>query len=459
MGERLRWLPRETLDGDELRLEQPDSAAFEAYARRLTVRNVAGMAGLFAFLSFVALLIDPLVFSSRINMPELRAMRLAHLCVLGSGLVAARSRRLRARPLTVLFPMSVLGLLTIGLYFGGQGPLDTPWVHFSYPILSCAVLPVVTLPWRAAYAVSLPTALFAGFAYRAGGLDPIEWRTPILTFTFIVTAAAVLSGEGIYRLVRRGFMAARREHRVSMALAELSRTLDDRIAAQTEELRMLVHRTEQAREDERTRVARELHDELGQELTALRYSLTFTKQRYQKDPSSVHTNLDELESLVQRTAATVRHVVSELRPAALDDLGLRGAAEALIAKVRQGVGLEVTLEAEGELAALSPDVALAAFRILQESLTNVVRHARATSVAVRLVERAGALSIRVSDDGVGLASSKKDGRPRGVGLIGIRERASALSGSARFESNDSGGTTVFVEIPNQVERAAEEQGT
>src|SRR5262249_32306697 len=157
-------------------------------------------------------------------------------------------------------------------------------------------------------------ALLAGFAAARplSASDPMLPAT--LSFLVFVTILAAVAGHLLYVLLRQSFFNARAHTRTSHALKDFNATLEERVREQTRELRMLASHIESAREDERTRISRELHDELGQELAALRYAVTFMKQRYERDPATVRGNLGELESLVQRTTTTTRQIVSQLRP-------------------------------------------------------------------------------------------------------------------------------------------------
>jgi signal transduction histidine kinase len=229
--------------------------------------------------------------------------------------------------------------------------------------------------------------------------------------------------------------------------------LSDRVRQQVSELRRLAAHLERAREEERTHIARELHDELGQELTAMRYTLGLLRKRHERDPSSIGQNLDDFEALLARTTTTARHIVSELRPRILDDLGLVAAVEWLVDKTRERTGLTCELTTSAPTLDVSPNVSVAAFRIVQESLTNVARHARADRVGVGLSVEDQMLQIVVRDNGVGLSPSRRTAGERGMGLLGMTERAEGLGGELTIESSPEAGTTVRVRIPARREEA------
>jgi signal transduction histidine kinase len=220
----------------------------------------------------------------------------------------------------------------------------------------------------------------------------------------------------------------------------------------TRELRLLAGHLDRAAESERQRIARELHDDLGQSVSALRLSLATTLRRHARDPASIGANLDDLDELVGRIADGTRDAVTRLRPRILDDRGLVHAAEWLVRSTARHTGLDVSLDVRGDTAALEPGegevraaspAATAAFRVLQEALNNAVRHAQARRIAVRLEASEGAVLLEVRDDGVGLGA-KRDG---GMGLITMRERARALGGELTVGPGERAGVVVACRLP------------
>ncbi|APR74740.1 Sensory box histidine kinase [Minicystis rosea] len=431
-------------------LEAPDDEAFLAHARALTLRNARLTALGVTVAALVCVVLDRVLFrgSPEIARPLL-AMRLAHAASGALFYLAMRGspspRAIVAAPLAfVAIAAAILGIGT-----GSIGGLAAPWFHFTYVAVVGIVLPMVPLGHRAAYGIALSGSLCAGFAAARplGITDPMV--AAALTFLAFITVAALLAGEAIYRLVRRAFHSGRQRDRAARTLEALNRTLEQRVREQTQELRLLTSHLEGARERERAHVARELHDELGQELTALRYALTFTRQRFERDPGSIRGNLGELDSLLARTATTTRKLITDLRPRILDDLGLDAGVEWLVQRTEERGGLRCRLETSCRSLDVDADISIAAFRILQESLTNVVRHAQASQVDVAVVVHDRELRLRVHDDGVGLPEGPVQRLPGkgGMGLLGIRERVDALGGVLRLDSSPGRGTTVDVRLP------------
>jgi signal transduction histidine kinase len=213
------------------------------------------------------------------------------------------------------------------------------------------------------------------------------------------------------------------------------------------DLRALSERIEQMREQERTRIARELHDELGQLLTGIKldFSATIRRLRELKMHGDVVDRLQSAIGQVDIAIAMVRRIATDLRPAALDhrDLGSAIEDEARRVAARSGLRIRVSNRLSGTIDA---DLATAAFRIFQEALTNAVRHAGATSIAARASTTAGRLALHVHDNGVGL-NEERIGTTGSLGLLGMRERARSVGGELRIRSRPGRGTLVSLLLP------------
>jgi signal transduction histidine kinase len=229
--------------------------------------------------------------------------------------------------------------------------------------------------------------------------------------------------------------------------------LEQRLIAQVqtneENTRYLQHLSTRligAQEEERRTVARELHDEVGQALTAVHVELTLAQRRLQAD--SAHANLlSDAESITRGALETVRDMSQLLHPVILDDLGLPAAIEwqARAFEGRHGIRVDVTQD--GIDKRLPRAVELASYRIVQEALTNVARHARASSCLISLRRVASDLEILVEDDGRGFNVDEDVTARRGLGLVGMRERAALLDGRIAVESGDGSGTKLKVRLP------------
>jgi signal transduction histidine kinase len=222
----------------------------------------------------------------------------------------------------------------------------------------------------------------------------------------------------------------------------------------TEELQRLSARLVSAQEDERRTIARELHDEIGQELTAIKVELSLAQRAIEAAGGSRQI-LDDAQAIADGALNTVRDLSHLLHPSLLDDLGLPATVDWYITGLSRRHGLRIDLVQEGMDIRLSRDVESTAFRIVQEALANVVKHAKASSCYVYLGFHDDVLRVVVQDDGCGfdLASRNRAAGRRGLGLIGIRERAAYLGGTARVESTPGQGTRLTAEVPGRVRTA------
>jgi hypothetical protein len=212
------------------------------------------------------------------------------------------------------------------------------------------------------------------------------------------------------------------------------------------QLRELAEFLRRAREEERSRIARELHDELGQSLTALRIDLNWLRSRGGPLTAAMRERLQAALSLVERTVDAVRRISEDLRPRMLDDLGLAAAIEHHVSQFSQRSGIPCSLTMNREEFEVDSRCATAVFRVVQEALTNVARHADAANVAVRIEETADGIRLSVRDDGRGFA---EQGGGKTFGLIGMRERVAALGGRIEIESVPEQGTAIEAWIPRE----------
>jgi len=205
-----------------------------------------------------------------------------------------------------------------------------------------------------------------------------------------------------------------------------------------------LRRVVSAQELERRRLARELHDETGQALTSILLGLRGLEDVH--DEVALRATVAEVRDLVRSTLQDVRRLAVELRPKALDDFGLVAALERLTENFAEQTGMSVefvpNLPGDGRF---PPEVETALYRLVQESLTNIVKHAHAKSVSILLTQKPGSVSVVVEDDGVGFEPGRATGD--GIGLLGMRERVGLFGGRLILESRPGAGTTVVAEVP------------
>ena len=216
-----------------------------------------------------------------------------------------------------------------------------------------------------------------------------------------------------------------------------------------EQLRQLSAALQRVREEEKARIARELHDELGQALTGLKMDLEEIVAVLPPEQVDAIRRTQAMRGLLDRTVRSVRRIATELRPLMLDDLGLVSTIEWLAHDFSERTGVNIALELPGHDLELEADLATALFRVLQESLTNIARHAAASRVAVKLARSDSEIRLRVEDDGNGIDPARV-GTGRTFGLIGMRERAAMLGGELIVDSKPGAGTSITMIVPDKV---------
>ncbi len=215
-----------------------------------------------------------------------------------------------------------------------------------------------------------------------------------------------------------------------------------------EELRSLSRHLQTVREEEKARIAREVHDELGSTLTALRMDLDWMATRLPPDMAPLREKRSAMVKLVEAAVAATRKIVTDLRPSVLDDLGLAAAVRWQASEFQKHTGVAIEVEAADEDAPIQREVALALFRIFQETLTNVARHAKATHVWVDLTVSDDGYVLRVRDDGAGM-SEKELIKATSHGVRGMRERAQQFGGEVTVSSEPGEGTTLVASVPSK----------
>ena len=212
-----------------------------------------------------------------------------------------------------------------------------------------------------------------------------------------------------------------------------------------EQLRNLTVYLQSVREQERTNIAREIHDELAQALTALKMDVSWLDNRLPSDAQSLSEKTKSMDKLIDSTIHTVKRISAELRPGVLDDLGLVAAIEWQAEEFQSRTGISCNVKVDPQDLMVDQDRSTAIFRIFQETLTNVARHAHATRVSVVLKERGERLTLRVRDNGTGI-TEEQIVAPQSFGLIGIRERVHPWGGKVSIKGIPGKGTTVMVNM-------------
>lgn len=259
------------------------------------------------------------------------------------------------------------------------------------------------------------------------------WDRGLVDYLEMPAHSAVLRG-------RLAVLAAL--YRKTVALEEETRK---RHSAESR-LRGLAARLISIPEEVRAHIAREIHDELGQILTSLRIDVTWLAGQLAAAEAPVAQKIEAMRSLLDSTTHLIRRITTGLRPETLDEMGLTAALSWQAREFEKRMGVRCRLRLPAASPAIDKEVARAMFRIFQEILTNVARHARACEVGIHLRQSPRLLALRVHDDGVGISEEQIHGRDS-LGLLGMRERASLVGGQLRIRAGPRDGTTVLVSIP------------
>src|SRR5882724_8714757 len=221
---------------------------------------------------------------------------------------------------------------------------------------------------------------------------------------------------------------------------------EEELRKSRDQLRALAARLQNVREEERAYIAREIHDELGQACTAIKMDLALIGRKLTKRQTKLQARVESSMQLVDSTIVTLRKIASEMRPQTLDDLGLSAALEAQAQEFESRTGIHCSVILPPEPLMLDSDRSTAIFRIFQESLTNVARHAHATRVEARIRRENDRITLEIFDNGIGFDPEVAKAR-KSLGLIGMQERALLLNGDFKTEGMPGSGTTMTLTIP------------
>jgi len=239
---------------------------------------------------------------------------------------------------------------------------------------------------------------------------------------------------------------------IASDLSEMKRA-EESLVLQREQLRALAERLQWVREEDRKQVARDLHDQIGQILTAIKMDMTWMSRHLPESEVEVLTRLGESIESINDGVKAVRTICSGLRPGVLDDLGLAAAIEWQASEFASRNHIQCQVTVPPVDLHLDGDRATATFRIFQECLTNVVRHAQAKLVRASLIQEDESILLIVEDDGIGFCESEQSKTLGSLGLLGMKERAQFCGGDVQIKSSPGNGTTVTIRVPVDIPRA------
>ncbi|MEP6848709.1 MAG: sensor histidine kinase [Acidobacteriota bacterium] len=311
------------------------------------------------------------------------------------------------------------------------------WLIVDRPISSVLFLVAIVLSawlcgFRAGIFASVISGLILDYYFVPPTYEMIASRDEIVRFILFVTEGVIISW-----------------------VLDAQRRASDEVQISREQLQALSNHLQTVRESEQKRIALEIHDELGQSLTGLKMGVHWLSRQITEKGNSalngeVSAKLSDMLSMIDSTVSQVRRIATELRPSVLDDFGLIAAIEWQITEFEKMAGIPCELIADTDEVDLDPVVSTAVFRIFQETLTNITRHAKASSVEVHLKTDDGELRLTVADDGVGI-NMEVLRHKRSLGLLGIRERAKLVGGSVDIVPSADGGTEVRLRVPIAIE--------
>lgn len=424
-----------------------DEAAFWEYAAVL-LRQL-GMSACVLLLAGTLLWwpFDPLVLSDPAEIAGFSALRTRALVVVSltfAALALPRPRANLTRAVGVVGYAAILGVF--GYSLGRIGPSALPWFADAFiGLVPMSMIPM-RLGARALATAAVGAALAVSFFAAASGNLAAPGAASQISFLVFAVLFSTATGEVMTRVTRRAWFERVALDRANASLAELTETLSERVAERTERLQALTRHLDQVQETERRRIAHDLHDDLGQQLTAMRYTVARIEQRLAEAPESAPELLGDLSALLHGTSASIRGTVSRLRPRVLDDLGLVPALEWLCEDIEQRSGVPCSFERLGESPPrrLDPGLELVLFRVVQEATTNALKHAEPSAVHVTLRDDGRVVRVTVEDDGRGF---DPDAETEGFGLLGIRERLRDRGGLLEIASGPQRGTRISTVVP------------
>ena len=313
---------------------------------------------------------------------------------------------------------------------------------------------------------SLPDLILSDYALPSfDGYDALaiaREKCPDVPFIFVT---GTLGEEVAIETLKKGATDYVLKQRLSRLIPSVQRALREaevrlerrhaeaQLRQSHEQLRALSVHLQHVREEERIRIAREVHDELGQALTGLKLQLTWLCGRLPKNQKSLHEKAKKMSTCIDETIQIVRRIATELRPGVLDSAGLLAALEWQARQFEEQTGVQCRVKSSVREMLLDQELNTVFFRIFQETLTNVTRHAHAAKVEVRFVEAGDFLVLEVKDDGRGISEAEIH-NTKSIGLLGMRERAALLGGEVRLRGEPGRGTTVSVRIPRPAKNPA-----
>ena len=406
---------------------------------------------------------------------KLAVLSFSFLSLAGFGF-SLISPTIQARRLTLLAPLVLAAVWAFGLWilndrfdvYSQVCQIPCVWTRYSLGIPSALAASIGLIVQQRAFRRSGMVkfgrdSLAAAIAFAWYGLvGQLFVPASRLAPSTYVNQELFLSWFGFPIQVLRAVLAVL----IAIFVIRFMRAFDTEIQGQIEELRAarleeirqrealrggLIKRIVAAQESERQRIARELHDDTGQALTAIGLGLQGVTKTIGRDPKNAELNLNKLKELSSSALDELQRIISNLRPSHLDDLGLAAAIRWYINDVRNHTEMEMSFHQEGEEVEVADESKIAIYRVIQEAITNAIKYSQGTRILVGLAYLDSGVSVFIEDNGIGLDPELlKNKRGQSWGLIGMRERAELLDGTCSIESGPNMGVLVRLKIPYQL---------
>jgi len=431
-------------------LELLKDPEFVRYGQRFMAHN----AGRYSVLLLICVLawwpMDLVLFDDPKMIWAMALFRIGMMLVIGAMFVfPAALELLSTHTAMTASAWMAAGMFVAAFAIGHGGSLEDGWAHYFSVGIFAGVAAAVAPLSRIRLTVVIGLAGPLGF-FLARPEDLSSPAVPALVLFYLVAGVlSVLTGHAVASQLAIHFGQERELTAQREELDRLSQDLEGLVAEQTQELRTLAHELQEARDEERRWMGAEMHDGLGQQVASLGYALAFVR-RSGVDGAEAREVLGECRQLLDGMSENIAEVLEQLRPEAVER-GLESALEELVASLAATWPLHPELHVRLGGVAIDPDVALAAYRVVQEGLSNALKHARASRVEVHVTCADGQLSLEVRDDGVGFESA--DQSWSGFGLSGIQSRVAKLGGVVQWERGAQRGTTLEARLPVTPSRA------
>jgi signal transduction histidine kinase len=427
------------LVGAEVSAEE--AAAFAEHTRELTIKLWPGVGLLLAAAALLWWPLDRLVFAEPVAREAFANFRAVLSVVdVGFALALPRIAATRRHAHVAATVAALVNLVLSGWTLAEAGQGAPQWFSYGFMTPFLSVLLLVPLRTRVVVAASFAAAFIVSWLAHPHSHLATPGAGAGISYLCFCAALSVFIGHLVYVQVRHTFTLSRRVERQRLELASLAERLEERVLAQTEEIRELGARAQEVRAEQRLELARELHDSLGQELTSMRLLVDLGARLHADAPGS--EAFDGLAAQLQRVQGSLRQVLVSLRPQPLEEGSLLESLAVLVGDFGRRSGVSCRFTHAGPVDALTSAQTLALYRIAQEGLTNAIRHARARRVELSLVVDGGDVTLELRDDGLGIDPARVG---EGFGTRGIQERASALGGRATWAVD--GGTRMRIALP------------